>query len=129
MVGGSSANAEKEAGGTVREEGGVSDPVRSDPKGPKTPDPDRSTVKGRKPQPYDGDEEFKALVADFPVSRRAGLPKAHRLWKALTSMDQFHAREGAAKEFYERRDAKPPTLEFMANVTKWLAERRWERLE
>ena len=44
-------------------------------------------------------------------------------------MDRFHAYEGVTKELGERQDAKPPTLEFFANVTKWLIERRWERLE
>ena len=65
----------------------------------------------------------------FPPSRRAGLPKAYRLWRALPDMDRFHAYEGVTKELGERQDAKPPTLEFFANVTKWLIERRWERLE
>ena len=92
---------------------------------------DLSTDKRRKAQPYDGDEDFMVNFVDrFPKNRRAGLPKAYRLWKAIPEADRWIPIEAIAEEVAEA-EKKPtkngtPGADYVANIVKWLEEKRWE---
>ena len=89
--------------------------------------------KGRKPQPYDSDQYFLDFVGSFPANRRAGIPKAYRLWKQLSDEEQYRAYEAindgmdAAKTAPSRNGVS--ATDFVANIVKWLEERRWEGTE